>query len=75
MFLRAVNKTIRIIFTGPSLQTGGFGAQPPADGGGLQPVEGAGSQTGQNQRRRIRRNAVVLNGNTEEDEEDMMKAK
>lgn len=51
-----------------SLQTGALRLQLPADGGGLQPVEGAGSQTVQNQRRRTNWDAVVLNHHTEEEE-------
>lgn len=51
--------------TRPSLQRGGLGLQPPADGGGLQPVEGAGEQPAEQQRRRSDRNAVVLNHRAE----------
>ncbi len=47
-----------------SFQTDAFRLQPSADGDDMQPVEGAGSQTSQQQRRRASRNAVVLNHNT-----------
>ena len=50
-----------------SFQTDEFGLQLSADGGSLQPVEGAGCQTNKQQRRRASWKAVVLNHNAVEE--------